>query len=274
MYNDFELGGYLAWTGYPRHRVFTDPRLPAYPRAFHALMGRGDLTRAEWDAVMDRYGVDSALLSYAGINRRLAWWDPARWALVYRQGDARVFVRRLPRHAALIAAREIPASFAFTVEAGTRTLPLGRAARELTGAGLRVAAAPGRSAVRAGRRRSPPARWPPTAARWRRRRAAWIAPAPPQPTAGWPPCCSGRGDAGGALDALDRALALSTEAAADHLRASRALALERLGRRSEARAGWLELAGRADTHAGPAGARPRRPVAARPLSASFSANAS
>jgi hypothetical protein len=87
-------------------------------------MGRGDLTRAEWDAVMDRHGVDSALLTYAGINRRLAWWDPARWALVYRQGDARVFVRRLPRHAALIEAREIPASFSFSVEAGTRTLPL------------------------------------------------------------------------------------------------------------------------------------------------------
>ena len=84
----------------------------------HRLLGRGDLSRDEWQAAMDRYGVDSALLAYAGINRRVAWWDPARWALVFRGGDARVFVRRLPRFASLIAAHEIPATFAFSVEEG------------------------------------------------------------------------------------------------------------------------------------------------------------
>jgi hypothetical protein len=124
MYNDFEIGSYLAFEGYPRHRVFIDPRLPAYPPEFHRLMGRADLTRAEWDRAMDRYGVDSALLAYAGLNRRVSWWDPARWALVYRQHDARVFVRRLPGWRALIAAHEIPATFTFTVEEGTATEPI------------------------------------------------------------------------------------------------------------------------------------------------------
>ena len=57
---------------------------------------------------MDGYGVETALLAYAGINRRVAWWDPERWALVFREADARVFVRRLPRFAALIAARRDP----------------------------------------------------------------------------------------------------------------------------------------------------------------------
>jgi len=33
MYNDFETGAFLIWKGYPRHRVFVDPRLPAYPAA-------------------------------------------------------------------------------------------------------------------------------------------------------------------------------------------------------------------------------------------------
>jgi hypothetical protein len=127
MYNDFELGSYLLFEpgeGFPRHRVFVDPRLPAYPAEMHALLGRADLSRDEWQAAMDRFGVDSALLGYAGINRRVAWWDPARWALVFRGGDARVFVRRLPRLASLIAAREIPATFAFSVEEGAETLPL------------------------------------------------------------------------------------------------------------------------------------------------------
>jgi hypothetical protein len=127
MYNDFETGSYLLFDpvgGYPRHRVFVDPRLPAYPPEFHRLLGRGDLTRAEWSAAMDRYGVETALLAYAGINRRVAWWDPERYALVFREADARVFVRRLPRYAALIAAREIPATFTFSMREGAATVPL------------------------------------------------------------------------------------------------------------------------------------------------------
>jgi hypothetical protein len=127
MYNDFEIGSYLLLDpegGYPRHRVFVDPRLPAYPAEFHRLLGRTDVTRDEWSVAMDGYGVESALLSYAGVNRRVAWWDPERYALVFQQADARVFVRRLPRFTALIARREIPATFAFTAEEGNATVPL------------------------------------------------------------------------------------------------------------------------------------------------------
>jgi len=127
MYNDFETGSYLLFEpggGYPQHRVFVDPRLPAYPPAFHRLLGRADVTRTEWSAAMDGYGVDSALLSYAGINPRVSWWDPEVYALVFREEDARVFVRRLPRFAPLIASREIPATFTFTPQEGTATLPL------------------------------------------------------------------------------------------------------------------------------------------------------
>ncbi len=124
MYNDFEIGSYLLFEGPPRHPVFVDPRLPAYPPEFHALLGRADLTRDEWNAAMERYGVDAALLAYAGLNRRVAWWDPARWALVYRANDARVFVRRSPEHRALIADREVPATFSFTAAEGTTTLPV------------------------------------------------------------------------------------------------------------------------------------------------------
>jgi tetratricopeptide (TPR) repeat protein len=124
MYNDFETGSYLLWQGFPRYRVFVDPRLPAYPLSFHALLGRMDISRAEWDGAMASFGVDSALLDYAGINRRVAFWDPERWALVFRAKDSRVFVRRLPKWKDLIARREIPATFDFTVENGAVTVPL------------------------------------------------------------------------------------------------------------------------------------------------------
>ena len=212
MYNDFELGGYLAWTGYPAPpRVRRSPAAGLPARSFHAVMGRGDLTRAEWDAVMDRHGVDSALLSYAGINRRLAWWDPARWALVYRQGDARVFVRRLPRHAALIAAREIPASFAFTVEDGTRTLPLADPPAHVAGAACEWQ-------LRLGDLLFELDGGEPTRALAAYRRALAAPPgcldrARAAAAHGWVgTTLLSRGDAGGALDALDRALALSTGA--------------------------------------------------------------
>jgi hypothetical protein len=127
MYNDFEIGSYLLFEpggGYPRHRVFVDPRLPAYPPEFHRLLGRPEVPRDEWSAAMDGYGVETALLAYAGINRRVAWWDPDRYALVFGEANARVFVRRLPRYTALIAEREIPATFTFSAAEGAATVPL------------------------------------------------------------------------------------------------------------------------------------------------------
>jgi len=126
MYNDFETGSYLLFEGYPRYRVFVDPRLPAYPSELHRLLGSFDLDRSTWGAAMRRYGVETALLGYAGINRRVAWWDPEDWALVYRAFDARIFVRRREKWRALIAAREVPATFDFNVETGTATRPLER----------------------------------------------------------------------------------------------------------------------------------------------------
>jgi tetratricopeptide (TPR) repeat protein len=64
------------------------------------------------------------LLDYAGVNRRVAWWDPADWALVFRAQDTRVFVRRLPVARDLIAHHEIPASFSFTAAEGSAIVPL------------------------------------------------------------------------------------------------------------------------------------------------------
>jgi hypothetical protein len=124
MYNDFETGSFLIWQGFPRYRVFVDPRLPAYPRSFHELLGRIDINREEWTRHMDGLGVKSALIDYAGINRRVAWWAPEDWALVFRAHDTRVFARRDSAHRDLIARTEIPATFGFSVEEGAVTIPL------------------------------------------------------------------------------------------------------------------------------------------------------
>jgi hypothetical protein len=242
MYNDFEIGSYLLFEGFPRFQVFVDPRLPAYPPELHALLGRADVSRVEWSAAMRRYGVDSGLLAYAGLNRRVAWWDPAEWALVYRAHDARVFVRRAPRFRALIAAREIPATFSFTLAEGTATVPLterpadspvaecewqrrlGDLHFDLDGAAsLRAREAYQRAlAASAGCLDAGDERY----------LGAWLGAVE-----------LGEGHAAAALPLLDRALAHGEGDVAT--RANRAVALEGLGRRAEAAAAWQDVATRA-----------------------------
>jgi tetratricopeptide (TPR) repeat protein len=124
MYNDLEVGSYLAWEGWPRARVFQDPRINGYPADFHAVLRRDDLTRAEWQALLDRFEVTSALVTYPDVNPRAALFDPERWALVYRDGEALVFARRTPRFASLIARLELPISFSYARASGVDARPL------------------------------------------------------------------------------------------------------------------------------------------------------
>jgi tetratricopeptide (TPR) repeat protein len=124
MYNDLEVGSYLTWHWGDRHQVFQDPRINGYPASFHATLRRDDLSRAEWDAFLARFGVTTALVSFPDLNPRAAWFDPMRWALVYRDSEALVFAARRPERAALIARTEIPMTFAYTRGAGVRARAL------------------------------------------------------------------------------------------------------------------------------------------------------
>jgi hypothetical protein len=118
MYNDLEVGSYLAWHWADGHRVFQDPRINSYPLAFHATLRRDDLSRDDWQVFLDRFGVTTALVSYPDVNPRAALFDPARWALVYRDADALVFAARRPVFATLIARDEIPMTFTYARGAG------------------------------------------------------------------------------------------------------------------------------------------------------------
>jgi tetratricopeptide (TPR) repeat protein len=64
------------------------------------------------------------LLTYPTVNPRGAWFDPGKWALVYRAADGLVFTRRLPERAALIAELEIPLSFSYQPTTGLQPAPL------------------------------------------------------------------------------------------------------------------------------------------------------
>jgi len=124
MYNDLEVGSYLTWEGWPRHRVFQDPRINGYPAAMHAVLRRADLTRGEWQAFLDGFAVTSALVSYPSQNPRAALFAPASWALVYRARDALVFARRDPRWASVIARDELPVTFERSADGSVTAHPL------------------------------------------------------------------------------------------------------------------------------------------------------
>lgn len=120
MYNDLEVGSYLTWHGWPTYPVFQDPRINGYPDEFHAVLRRPDLSRPDWQALLDRFGVRSAMISYPSLNPRGALFDPAQWALVYRGNDGLVFARR-PVADGLI---EIPVTFSFSRENGLEPVVL------------------------------------------------------------------------------------------------------------------------------------------------------
>jgi len=120
MYNDLEVGSFLTWRGWPRYRVFQDPRINGYPDDFHALLRRADLTRTKWQGFLDGFGVTSALVSYPSVNPRGALFDPALWALVYRASDGLVLARRPLRR----GLNEIPLTFAYSATNGLRAVPL------------------------------------------------------------------------------------------------------------------------------------------------------
>ena len=124
MYNDLEVGSYLTWQGWPRFRVFQDPRINGYPEPFHSVLRRTDLSREEWQRLLDGFSVDAALLTYPTVNPRGAWFDPEKWALVYRAADGLVFTRRLPERTALINELEIPISFSYAPATGLQPVPL------------------------------------------------------------------------------------------------------------------------------------------------------
>ena len=85
----------LAWlAALPRVSGSAHQRLPGF---FHAILRRADLTRAEWQSLLDSFGVTSALVTFPSVNPRGALFDPSLWALVYRANDGLVFVRRPAR---------------------------------------------------------------------------------------------------------------------------------------------------------------------------------
>jgi hypothetical protein len=112
LFNDVKFGGYLIWRRFPARRVFIDGRNEVYDpllREIFAALG----TWEEWEAFLSRHRIDAALLrrhqmqpvryppETPGAPGRTdlrpfssAYFQASRWALVYWDDAALVYVRR------------------------------------------------------------------------------------------------------------------------------------------------------------------------------------
>ncbi len=108
-YNDVRFGGFLIRRHYPERRTFLDDRNEIHEpllAEIHSILGSSD--PGAWQAMLDRYGIDVALVRYnppftvvkpdgspAGRRGFSALWFPdSRWALLYWDDTAMVFAER------------------------------------------------------------------------------------------------------------------------------------------------------------------------------------
>lgn len=125
LYSDVAFGGYLLWRLYPPRQVFIDARNEVNPRLFHELAAaRGSEER--WTALLARYRIDGALVRYDDRPRPVLappafpggrprvehhttnalFFPRERFALVYWDDVAMIFLRRTPERAALLEREE------------------------------------------------------------------------------------------------------------------------------------------------------------------------
>ena len=117
LYNDVRFGGFLIRHSYPQRRTFLDDRNEIHEpllAEIHAILGGSD--PGAWQAMLDRYGVEVALLRYnppftvlrpdgRTVGRRgfsALWFPDERWALVYWDDIAMVLVDRATADPALL----------------------------------------------------------------------------------------------------------------------------------------------------------------------------
>jgi len=96
LFNDFQMGGYLATALFPEHRIFIDGRAldPEMVKRYTEMVA----SAGRWRAAAARYGFRTAVLGLysrtvrAGAGRALA--SDSRWRLAHLDPLAAVFVRQ------------------------------------------------------------------------------------------------------------------------------------------------------------------------------------
>ncbi|MEN3336333.1 MAG: hypothetical protein V7647_9 [Acidobacteriota bacterium] len=96
VFNSMNLGGFLAWELYPDVRIFQDGRLQAVPPDHFLSTLRASRSIEEWEALMQRSGIDWAVISLPRPNELSGaghFREPA-WLVVFEDDAVRIVVRR------------------------------------------------------------------------------------------------------------------------------------------------------------------------------------
>ncbi len=121
LFNDVRFGGYLIWRRYPEVPVFIDGRNEVYGPLMEEIFAA--LKEApRWQALLERYAVDAALLRYPPTLQKVlmpapgggppipaerafaaVYFPKQDWALVYWDDTAMIVVRRSPEYDKVIA---------------------------------------------------------------------------------------------------------------------------------------------------------------------------
>jgi hypothetical protein len=121
LYNDVIFGGYLIARFYPAHQVFIDDRNEIHEpllKQVYEILQQSNV--AGWHQLLHRYGIETALVRYHEPIRVITpdgtdhgyrgfsalWFPPSRWALVYWDDTAMLFVSRATAEPELLARYE------------------------------------------------------------------------------------------------------------------------------------------------------------------------
>jgi len=102
VFNSHNLGGYVAWSLYPRALVFQDSRLQAYPPEHFRHIIAASVSENTWNALVQ--GIDWAIVSVPRPNQLSGTgrFPAADWATVYLDDAIEIVVRRKGKYGGLI----------------------------------------------------------------------------------------------------------------------------------------------------------------------------
>ncbi len=124
LFNAYVFGGYISWRLYPETKIFIDGRNEVFAQLGREV-GQAREDSRKWTELLERYAIGYALLEYSPELEQTLIMDPgggaprevyrpssynkfprSRWALVFWDDTAMVFVRRTAETGQLIEARE------------------------------------------------------------------------------------------------------------------------------------------------------------------------
>jgi hypothetical protein len=109
LFNSHNLGGFVAWSLYPRTQIFQDARLQAYPPEHFLSILVASRSQPDWDLLVA--DVDWAMVSLPRPNQLsgVGRFPAQEWAVVYRDEAVEIIVRRAGKYGKLVNT-SLPAS--------------------------------------------------------------------------------------------------------------------------------------------------------------------